>query len=202
MQSVRRAAQSGAPERLCDFVSLSRNPTVKSYPGAAAIVLAATLLCTGIALADGSGDPTAVKNEDGKYFDKDGNPTYSVKPDGTVDWYTYSGFRRYHSECHVCHGPDGMGSSYAPALVNSLKTVSYNDFLGVVAAGRKNVNTAQENVMPAFGTNENVMCYLDDIYVYLRARANNAIDRGRPMKREEKPAAATAAEDACLGTKH
>src|SRR5215471_18131458 len=68
------------------------------------------------ALADGSGDPAAVKNEDGKYLDKDGNPTFKVGSDGTVDWYTYSGFRRYHSECHVCHGPDGEGSTYAPAL--------------------------------------------------------------------------------------
>ena len=34
--------------------------------------------------------------------------------DGVVDWYTYSGFRRYHSECHVCHGPDGMGSLLRP----------------------------------------------------------------------------------------
>ncbi len=49
--------------------------------------------------------PAAVKSEDGKYLDKDGNPTYKVIADGTVDWYTYSGYRRYHSECHVCHGP-------------------------------------------------------------------------------------------------
>jgi len=29
--------------------------------------------------------------------------------------------------------------------------------------------------MPSFASNVNVMCYLDDIYVYLRARANDAI---------------------------
>jgi hypothetical protein len=63
----------------------------------AAIVIAAAVFSTGVALADGSGDPTAVKNEKGKYFDKAGNPTYKVSADGTVDWYTYSGFRRYHS---------------------------------------------------------------------------------------------------------
>ncbi len=175
---------------------------MKSYPGAAAIMLAATLLCTGIALADGTGDPTAVKNEDGKYFDKDGNPTYKIQPDGAVDWYTYSGFRRYHSECHVCHGPDGMGSSYAPALANSLKTLSYDDFLGVVAAGRKNVTTSQENVMPSFALDKNVMCYIDDIYVYLRARANDAVPRGRPMKHEEKPEAFAKWETSCMDTGH
>ena len=65
----------------------------------------------GIAVADGSGDPTAVKqNETGEWLDKEGNPTYKVT-DGSVDWYTYSGYRRYHSDCHVCHGPDGMGST-------------------------------------------------------------------------------------------
>ena len=153
------------------------------------------------ACADGPGNPTAVKSANGEYFDDGGNPTYKIQADGTVDWYTYSGYRRYHSECHVCHGPDGEGSSYAPALKNSLKRLGYSDFLGVVAGGRKNVNTAQESVMPAFGTNPNVMCYIDDIYIYLRARANEAFGRMRPEKREPKPEAFTKAEDACFGEK-
>src|SRR6202011_646665 len=79
-------------------------------------MLAAGLLDIGFAFADGSGDPAAVKNEDDKYYDKEGNPTYKVQPDGTVDWFTYSGYRRYHADRHVCHGPDGEGSSYGPAL--------------------------------------------------------------------------------------
>ena len=41
---------------------------------AAAILLAAG----GNAFADGSGDPTAGKNEDGKNLDKEGNPTDSL----------------------------------------------------------------------------------------------------------------------------
>jgi methanol metabolism-related c-type cytochrome len=161
-----------------------------------AIVLAAT---GGIAFADGPADPAAVKSEDGKYFDKEGNPTFKVGADGTVDWYTYSGYRRYHSECHVCHGPDGMGSTYAPALQDSLKTMSYGDFLGVVASGRKNVSSSQENVMPAFGDNPNVACYMDDLYVYLRARANDAVGRVRPAKHEDKTDAYTKAETSCMG---
>jgi methanol metabolism-related c-type cytochrome len=170
---------------------------VKTPAGAAALILA-ILFCIGIAVADGSGDPTAVKDEDGKYFDKDGNPTYKVQPDGTVDWYTYSGYRRYTSECLRCHGPDGMGSSYAPTLVNSLKTLSYNDFLGVVAGGKKEVSASQDLVMPSFGLDKNVMCYSDDIYVYLRARANDAVARDRPAKHAEKPEAATKWEDSCM----
>jgi methanol metabolism-related c-type cytochrome len=167
----------------------------------AAIVLAAAPLIVGAGLSfgDGSGDPTAVKSEDGKYYDKEGNPTYKVQSDGTVDWFTYSGFRRYHSDCHVCHGPDGEGSTYAPALINSLKTMSFPDFSNVVVNGRKNVNASQESVMPGFGTNPNVMCYLDDIFVYLRARANDAVPRGRPQKREDKPEAVAKSESSCLG---
>jgi methanol metabolism-related c-type cytochrome len=153
----------------------------------------------GIVLAEDGVDPAAVKSEDGKYLDKEGSPTFKVAADGSVDWYTYSGYRRYHSECHVCHGPDGMGSTYAPALKDSLKTMSYADFLGVVASGRKNVTSSQENVMPAFGDNPNVACYMDDLYVYLRARANDAVGRARPAKHEDKPATAQQAEDACMG---
>ena len=164
-----------------------------------AVMVAAGVLGIGFAFADGSGDPAAVTNEDGKYYDKEGNPTYKVQADGTVDWFTYSGYRRYHADCHVCHGPDGEGSSYGPALSNSLKTMSYSDYSNLVVNGRKNVNTAQENVMPAFGTNRNVMCYFEDIFIYLRARANNAVPRGRPQKHEDKPQSAAQAEDSCLG---
>ena len=48
---------------------------------------------------------------------------YSIE-DGKVDQGTYNGWRRYHASCHTCHGPDGLGSSYAPSLVDSLKIVS------------------------------------------------------------------------------
>ncbi|HWL69585.1 MAG TPA: c-type cytochrome, methanol metabolism-related [Geminicoccus sp.] len=166
---------------------------------ALALVSGLALAQDGPAKKDGAGDPTAVSEDSGKWFDADGNPTFKVEEDGTVDWYTYSGFRRYHAECHVCHGPAGDGSTYAPALTKSLRAISYTDFMDVVVNGRTNVSSAQENVMPAFGTNPNVMCYLDDIYIYLRARANGAVDRVRPPKRADKPDAFTEAEAACMG---
>ena len=150
-------------------------------------------------LADPPGDPAVASEENGRYYDADGNPTYKIQEDGTVDWLTYSGFRRYHSECHVCHGPEGMGSSYAPALVNSLKTMDYPTFLEVVASGRQVVSESKQSVMPAFGTNLNVMCYIDDIYVYLRARSDDALGRIRPKKREDKSPEIRQAEDECLG---
>ena len=78
-----------------------------------------------LAQAEDSADKAkAVKDDGGKYLDAGGNPTYKIE-NGTVDWYTFSGYRRYHSDCHVCHGQDGTGSSYAPALANSLKNIDY-----------------------------------------------------------------------------
>jgi methanol metabolism-related c-type cytochrome len=166
-----------------------------------AATLVAGVLAIGIgrAFADGSGDPAAVKDDGGKWSDKEGTPTFHIDKDGTVDWYTFSGFRRYNASCIVCHGPDGAGSSYAPALKDSLKAISYSDFVDTVVNGRKNVTTASDNVMPAFGTNPNVMCYLDDIFVYLRARSDGKLGRGRPQKHADKSKSAAEAEDSCMG---
>jgi len=144
---------------------------------------------------------TAKKENDGKWVTADGNPTYNIAGDGTVDWYTFSGFRRYHSECHVCHGPDGEGSTYAPGLVESLKTMSYPQFMLIVATGKEEIRTDKQSKMPAMGDNRNVTCYLEDIYVYLKARADGALPRGRPAKRVDKPGAAEAHEKACFGDK-
>ena len=115
-----------------------------------------------------------------------------------VDWYTFSGFRRYHADCHVCHGPDGLGSSFAPALTDSLKSLSYEDFLEVVVNGRETVGVADNRKMPAFGVNLNVMCFIDDLYAYLKARSDGAVGRGRPDK-EPKPQEARERDDACMG---
>ncbi|WP_394708188.1 c-type cytochrome, methanol metabolism-related [Breoghania sp.] len=106
---------------------------------------------------------------------------YIIK-DGKVDYGVYNGFRRYHASCHVCHGPDGLGSSYAPALVESLKTMSYSDFLEVVVNGRQVVNASSDSVMPSFAEVPDVMFYIDHIYAYLKARSNDEVGRGRPKR--------------------
>ena len=167
-----------------------------------AAVVAATLALPSAlvhAASDGPIDPAAVKSEDGKWADKDGNPTYKVEQDGTVDWYTYIGFTRYSAECLRCHGPDGMGSTYAPALMDSMKHLNYAEFYATVAGGKKNVSASQDLVMPAEGQNKNVMCFIDEIYSYLRARSTDAVARGRPEKHAPKPAGFEKAEDECMG---
>lgn len=173
---------------------------MKNRNGNPMIAALSVLLLAGAASAQDTPDNVTVGyEEDGKYFTEDGVPTFNITEDGTVDWPTYSGFRRYHSECHVCHGPEGEGSSYAPALKNSAVTMDYYDFVDVVVNGRKKVNASENSVMPSFGNNPNVMCYLDDIYVYLKARGMDAVPRGRPAKKEDKSDAISEAENACLG---
>ncbi len=138
-------------------------------------------------------------DEGGKWFTEEDIPTYKIEENGDLDWPSYSGFRRYHSECHVCHGPEGEGSTYAPALKNSALEMDYYDFVDVVVNGRQVVSNSENSVMPSFGTNVNVMCYLDDVYVYLKGRGMEAIPRGRPAGRVDKTDEIKEAEAACLG---
>lgn len=129
-----------------------------------------------------------------------GEPTFNIAADGTVDWYTYSGYKRFHSECHVCHGPGAGGSTFAPALLDSLKTMDYQTFVTTVMSGRvRKVSGGTDFVMPAFGDNKNVACFIDDLYVYIRARAVGDLPFGRPEKREDKPQAAKDYEKSCFG---
>lgn len=107
---------------------------------------------------------------------------YTICGENTVDRGTYNGYRRYHAYCHQCHGPAGLGSSYAPSLVDSLKTMRRDDFNEVVVNGRQNLVAGQEKVMPSFGHVQDVMLYLDDIYSYLKARSDGKIGRARPKR--------------------
>lgn len=159
--------------------------------------LALALISAGSAFAQDA-NVEAVTDDGVRWFNSDEIPTYKIEADGAVDWPTFSGYRRYHAECHVCHGPDGEGSTYAPALKDSAMRMDYYDFFEVVAGGKQRVDSADNQVMPAFGTNPNVMCYLDDIYTYLRARGTDAIPRGRPAKRMDKPEAYATAEASCM----
>ena len=138
-------------------------------------------------------DITPVTEENGRWYNAEGIPTFKID-NNVVDFATFNGFRRYHAECHVCHGPDGEGSTYAPALKNSVLRMDYYEFQEVVASGRQGTNS----VMPAFGTNKNVWCYVDDIYVYLLAHGTGEIPRGRPAERADKSDEYTAQEDSCM----
>jgi methanol metabolism-related c-type cytochrome len=120
------------------------------------------------------------KTSDLPALDPESNP-YNIR-DGKVDFDTYNGFRRYGGACARCHGPSGTGSSFAPNLTASVKRLDYAEFVNVVVNGRKPEGASENSVMPAFGTNPNVMKYIDDIWGYLNARADGAIGPGRPER--------------------
>jgi mono/diheme cytochrome c family protein len=102
--------------------------------------------------------------------------------DGKADKKTFNGWRRYTESCMRCHGPDGAGSSYGPDLVDSVKQMPQDEFNEIVVNGRTNVSAASNSVMPPFGEVEDVVIYLDDIWAYLKARADGALGRGRPPR--------------------
>ena len=165
------------------------------------IVLIALLAIGGgvAAFATPPGNPKPVKESGGIWTDQDGAPTYKISKDGTVDWGSFIGYLRYNDTCLRCHGPDGAGSSYAPDLTQALKQIDYAEFIADVAGGIKAVNTAQQLVMPALGTDRNVMCFIQEIYAYLRARSAGALGRGRPAKHAPEPKGFNEASYKCLG---
>lgn len=85
-----------------------------------------------------------------------------------------NGFRRYHSVCNHCHGPDGLGSSFGPSLVDEIP--DEDAFKQVVIEGVK----GPSGVMKGFAENRDVMKHLDAIYAYIVGRASGNIARGRP----------------------
>jgi mono/diheme cytochrome c family protein len=96
--------------------------------------------------------------------------------DGKVDVRTYNGFRRYHAGCNHCHGPDGIGSTFGPSLVDGLPDVEA--FRRIVRDGQ----STGTSVMKGFAGDPNVAPYVDDIYAYLQARTDGALGRGRPIR--------------------
>jgi hypothetical protein len=139
-------------------------------------------------------------------------PAQSTLPyrivNGTVDDSTYNGWRAYHSACHTCHGPDGVGTSVAPSLVERLKDLSAKQFAIKVITSYRIVFGAQEIegddqtavrerfaeeamrrergdlVMPAWEHNAAVKPHVMDLYAYLRARADGALGPGKPIRQK------------------
>jgi mono/diheme cytochrome c family protein len=84
------------------------------------------------------------------------------------------GYRRYQGVCAHCHGPDGVGSTFASSLIDPLPP--YDRFVAVAMNGV----TGPRSVMRGFAGDPNVEPYLDAIYAYLAGRATGHLGRGRP----------------------
>jgi mono/diheme cytochrome c family protein len=101
------------------------------------------------------------------------NATYKVTDGYKVDDFTMNGFRAWRAgACDRCHGANQEGM-VGPSLVNSMKTLSKDDFVKVVRDGRL------DKGMQSFGTNTMVMGNIDALYAYLKGRSDGAITRAR-----------------------
>ena len=95
-----------------------------------------------------------------------------------VDKTTYIGWRSYSGFCLRCHGESGLGSSFAPSLLDRLQGMSETRFKTVVTAGFK----GEVGVMPSFAADPNVMPRLNSLWAYLKARADGVLPPGRPAR--------------------
>ncbi|WP_111415394.1 c-type cytochrome [Billgrantia lactosivorans] len=105
------------------------------------------------------------------------DPGAFIVEDGKVDPDTYEGYLVYTRVCMSCHGPDGLGSSFAPNLIRAVEKRGWENFAGTIASGRE-VQPGQ--VMPSFADDPNVMGNIPKLYSYLRARGEGGLGRGRP----------------------
>ena len=92
-----------------------------------------------------------------------------------IDKFLLKGFRAF-SQCQVCHGIDGNGSTIAPSLLEKLKKdITYDIFIDRVANGFQ----GQMGVMPPWSNNPNIMKKIENLYAYLKARSDGVIPPGR-----------------------
>ena len=100
-------------------------------------------------------------------------PLYTVVEGYKVDDNTMKGFRTWRAAaCDRCHGANQEGM-VGPSLVNSLKTLTKEEFVKVVRDGRL------DKGMQSFGTSQQVMDNIDHLYAYLKGRSDGAITRAK-----------------------
>jgi mono/diheme cytochrome c family protein len=99
--------------------------------------------------------------------------SYAVADGNKVDKVTLEGWRTWRAlACERCHGARQEGL-VGPALVESLKRLSKDEFRQTMMKGRP------EKGMPNFDGSKMVTENLDGLYAYLKGRSDGAIRPGR-----------------------
>ncbi len=98
---------------------------------------------------------------------------YTVVDGYKVDPETMKGFRTWRqAACDRCHGANQEGM-VGPSLVNSLKTLTKEEFIKTVRDGRL------DKGMQSFGSSQVVMDNINQLYAYLKGRSDGAITRAK-----------------------
>jgi hypothetical protein len=91
-----------------------------------------------------------------------------------MDLWLTRGYRAF-SQCQVCHGLDGSGSTIGPSLLDKLEEIDHARFMEVVIKGMQ----GPIGIMPGWENNPNVMKYVDQLYAYLKARSEGVLPGGK-----------------------
>lgn len=109
---------------------------------------------------------------------------YTVKDGNQVDPKTLTGWKTWRAmACERCHGASQEGL-VGPALVNSLKVLTKDQFHTTITQGRL------EKGMPNFGGVKLVNDTWEDLYAYLKGRSDGNIAAGHlyPIQADQKSA--------------
>jgi mono/diheme cytochrome c family protein len=102
-----------------------------------------------------------------------GSGLYTVVDGYKVDSNTMNGFRAWRAgACDRCHGANQEGL-VGPSLVESLKTLTKEEFVKTVRDGRL------DKGMVSFSASKTVMDNIDNLYAYLKGRSNGDITRAK-----------------------
>jgi cytochrome c553 len=97
---------------------------------------------------------------------------YQVQDGTKVDQKTLMGWKTWRAlACERCHGAQQEGL-VGPSLIDSLKTLSKEDFHTTIMKGRP------EKGMPNFDTSQMVNQNWEGLYAYLKGRADGKIEPG------------------------
>jgi Cytochrome C oxidase, cbb3-type, subunit III len=109
---------------------------------------------------------------------------YTVKDGNQVDPKTLAGWKTWRAmACERCHGAEQEGL-VGPALVNSLKVLTKNQFHTTITQGRV------EKGMPNFGGVKLVRDNWENLYAYLKGRSEGNIAPGHlyPIQADQQAA--------------
>lgn len=125
-----------------------------------------------------SEDDTAANSGNGKPYDVSCDDDSCSANEAVI-----TGYEKYHAHCHTCHGPNGVGSSFAPSLVKRLQKMEQGEFTSIVANGQKRFDstTGTYSVMPAWKDNPDVMSHVGQLWAYLKARTDEALPAVTPQ---------------------
>ena len=138
---------------------------------AAALVLLLGVHPVATAQAPQAGATPAPAGQPVTRTDGAGKTLYTVVDGYKVDANTMNGFRAWRAAaCDRCHGANQQGL-VGPSLIESLKTLSKDDFVKTLHDGRL------EKGMPSWQTSKMVMDNMDNLYAYLKGRSNGDITR-------------------------